>query len=82
MEVENAFLLLTSPVTEELYYFKLTFTDGVSATGVAFRAESANLWHRRVRHINGTYLNVLRRVPGNGVDFTGELPSCDVCALG
>ena len=32
--------------------------------------------------INGRYLDVLRRVPGNGVEFTGEVQSCDVCALG
>ena len=82
MEVGNAVLPLTPPVTEELYSFKLTLTDGDSAAGVALRAESANLWHRRVGHINGRYLDVLRRVPGNGVEFTGELQSCDVCALG
>ena len=46
---------LTPPVTEELYSFKLTLTDGDSAAGVAFRAESGNLWHRRVGHINGTW---------------------------
>ena len=60
---------------------KLTLTDGDSVAGVALRAESANLWHRRVGHINGRYLDVLRRVPGNGVEFTGELQSCDSSAL-
>ena len=49
---------------------------------MALRAESANLWHRRVGHINGRHLDVLRRVSGNGVELTGELQSCDVCALG
>ena len=82
MEVGNAVLPLTPPVTEELYSFKLTLTDGDSAAGVALRAESANLWHRRVGHIHGRYLDVLRRVPGNGVEFTGELQSCDICTLG
>ena len=47
MEVGNAVLPLTPQVTEELYSFKLTVTDGDSAAGVAHRAESANLWHRR-----------------------------------
>ena len=82
MEVGNAVLPLTPQVTEELYSFKLTVTDGDSAAGVALRAESANLWHHRVGHINGRYLDVLRRSPGNDVEFTGELQSCDVCALG
>ena len=82
MGVGNTVLPLTPPVTDDLYSFKLTLTDGDSAAGVALRAESANRWHRRVGHINGRYLDVLRRVPGNGVEFTGELQSCDVCALG
>ena len=82
MEVGNAVLPLKPPVTEELYSFKLILTDGDSAAGVALRAESANLWHRGVENINGRYLDVLRRVPGNGVEFMGELQSCDVCALG
>ena len=72
MEVRNAVLPLTPPVTEELYSFKLTLTDGDSAAGVALRAESANLWHRRVGHINGRYLDGLRRVPGNGVEVTAN----------
>ena len=69
MEVGKAFQLPTPPVTEELYYFKLTFTDGVSAAGAAFRAESANLWHRRVGPIQ-------RQVPGRS--SACAVPRCRV----
>lgn len=53
MEISNAAPPLTPPVTEELYSLILDLTDGGSAAGVVFRAESANLWHRCVRHIDG-----------------------------
>lgn len=42
--------------------------------------ESANIWHRRVGHINGKYLDVLRRVSGNGIEFTSDLQPRGVCA--
>lgn len=65
------------------YSVILNLNHGVGAAGVALRAESANLRRRRVGHINGKFLDVfLRRVPGNGVEYTGDLQSCDICALG
>ena len=46
------------------------------------RAESANLWHRRMGHINRKSMDVLRRMPGSGVDYNGDIQACDVCAVG
>ena len=45
--------------------------------GLALKTESANLWHRRMGHINGKSLDVLRKGTGNGVDYTGALKDCD-----
>ena len=50
--------------------------------GLAMRAESANLWHRRMGHINRKSMDVLRRIPGVGVDYNGHIQACDVCAVG
>ena len=46
------------------------------------QAESANLWHRRMGHINRKSMDVLRRMPGSGVDYNGDIQACDVCAVG
>ena len=45
------------------------------------RAESADLWHRRLGHINSRILDVLRKVEGNGICYTGNIEACDVCAI-
>ena len=34
-----------------------------------------------MRHINGKSLDVLRKEPGNGVDYTGAVKDCDSCPL-
>ena len=46
------------------------------------QAEPANLWHRRMGHINRKSMDVLRRMPGSGVDYNGDIQACDVCAVG
>ena len=53
-----------------------------NSTNMAMRAESADLWHRRLGHINSRSLDVLRKVEGNGIDYTGNIKACDVCAIG
>ena len=53
---------------------------GGSPGGLAMRAESVNLCHRG--HINGNSMDVLRRMPGSGVDYNGDIQACDVCAVG
>ena len=45
---------------------------GNAPDGLALRVESVGLWHRRMGHINGKSLDVLRKEPTNGVDYTGE----------
>ena len=45
------------------------------------RAESADLWHRRLGDINSRILDVLRKVEGNGIGYTGNVEACDVCAI-
>ncbi|CAM9530748.1 unnamed protein product, partial [Scytosiphon promiscuus] len=82
LQVGESVLPLTPPVSEDLYSFKLDFSDGSDNNDVVFRAESADLWDRRVGHVNGRYLDALRRIGGNGVQFAGDLQSCDVCAIG
>ena len=52
-----------------------------NSTNTAMRAESADLWHRRLEHINSRSLDVLRKVEGNGIDYTGNVKTCDVCAI-
>ena len=50
--------------------------------GLAMQAECANLWHRRMGHINRKSIDVLRRMPGSEVDYNGDIKACDVCAVG
>ncbi|CAN0476461.1 unnamed protein product, partial [Laminaria digitata] len=45
-------------------------------------AANANLWHRRLGHLNRKSLNLLKNLDNNGVSFDGPVPDCDVCAVG
>ena len=49
--------------------------------GPAMRAESADRWHRRKGHINRKSMDVLRRMPGSGIDYNGDVQACDVSAV-
>ena len=42
---------------------------------------SAQLWHRRLEHLNKTSLELMPRREGNGVAFDGSFDLCDVCAV-
>ena len=55
---------------------------GDNPDGLALKAESANLCHRRMGYIDGKSLDVLRKESGNGVDYTGAVKDCDSCPLG
>ena len=46
------------------------------------RAESVDLWHRRMEHINRKSIDVLRKQAGNGVEYNGDIQACVVCAVG
>ena len=59
--------------------FSLELDD---STNTAMRAESADLWHRQLGHINSRSLDVVRKVEGNGIDYTDNVETCNVCAIG
>ena len=42
----------------------------------------ADIWHRRMGHINSQRLSILRDVGGNGINYSGTMSPCDVCAFG
>ena len=46
---------------------------GNAPDGLALGVESAGLWHRRMGHINGKRLDILRKELTNGVDYTGDM---------
>ena len=41
----------------------------------------AEVWHRRLRHINSRNMELLRKKDDSGVDFTGTLSDCDICHI-
>ena len=55
---------------------------GGATGGLPLRAESADLWHRRMEHINRRSMDVVWTLPANGIEYTGDIPACDVCAVG
>ena len=82
-EIGNTVIPLKPPSPpNNLYSFSMDFNSTVDAAGVALRTESAALWHRRVGHINTRSMDILRKEKRNGVEYTGDLPTYDVCALG
>ena len=52
------------------------------STNTTMLTESADLWHRRLGHINSRSLDVLRKMEGNGIDYTANAKACDVCVIG
>ena len=63
-----------------------TVVTGVAKTstpGVALATQkSADTWHRRLGHINPDNMELLRKTEGNGVEYTGTVSGCDICAVG
>ena len=54
-----------------------------STPSVALPAQvSADTWHRRLGHMNPCNMELLRKVEGNGVEYTGTVSGCDICAVG
>ena len=41
----------------------------------------ANMWHRRLGQMNPRSMELLRRKEGNGMEYTGTVSDCDICAL-
>ncbi|CAN0485334.1 unnamed protein product, partial [Hapterophycus canaliculatus] len=49
---------------------------------VAFPATvSADIWHRRLGHLNPRSMDILRKTEGSAVGFTDVLSGCNMCAL-
>lgn len=65
---------------ELLYSFAMHLVG--DSGDVALRVESADLWRRRMEHINRNSISVLREVQGNGIEYDGDMKLCDVCAVG
>ena len=55
---------------------------GCAPAGLALRTETADLWHRRMGHLNRKSMDVLRRQLENGVDYAGDVQDCGPCPLG
>ena len=65
-------LLGTDEMTGKLLCsFKVELGGGPG--GLAMRAESVNLRHRRMGHINRKSMEALRRMPGSGVNYNGDM---------
>ena len=43
---------------------------------------NAQMWHRRLGHLNKRRLELLNRKSSNGVAFDGSIADCDVCTVG
>ena len=74
-------VLGTDVATGRLLY-SVDLELGGGSRGLALRAESADLWHRRVRYINRISMDVLRKQAGIGVEYNVDIQACDVCAVG
>ena len=69
---------------DDLYSFVLDLSaDAYGATKLAMNVMSnAQLWHRRLVHLNRRSLELVQRHDANGVTFDGTIADCDVCAVG
>ena len=54
-----------------------------STPGMAFAVQvNADTWHRPLGHMNPDHVELLRKTEGNGVEYTGTVSGCDICAVG
>ena len=50
--------------------------------GVVYAATAdADIWHRRLGHMNPRRMELFRQKEGNGVEYTRTVSDCDICAL-
>lgn len=54
---------------------------GDNAEGLALKVESADLWHWRMGHISRKSWDVLKELPGNGVECNGDMKECGTCPI-
>lgn len=68
---------------DNLYSFALDLSaDGYGATELTMNAvANAQLWQRRLGHLNERALEFMQQWDGNGVTFNGTLADGDICAV-
>ena len=65
---------------DDLYSFKLDFS--YAGKELAMNAvANAQVWQRRLGHLNKHSLGLMNRKSGNGVTFDGSIADCDVCTV-
>ena len=69
---------------DDLYSSKLDLSaDGYAGKELSMSAViNAQVWHRRLGHLNKRSLELMNRESGNGVAFDGSIANCDVCVVG
>ena len=69
---------------DDLYSFVLDLSaDTYGATELAVNVVSnAQLWPRRLGHLNRKSLELMQRHNSNAITFDGIIADCDVCAVG
>ena len=67
----------------DLLYFAILIAEATK-NEVALSAIQvpADIWHRRMGHINSQRLRILRDVGGNGINYSETMSPGDVCAFG
>ena len=69
---------------DDLYLFVLDLSvNAYGTTELAMNAVSnADLWQRRLGHLNRRSLELMQRHDGNGITFDDTIVDYDVCAVG
>ena len=69
---------------DDLYSSVLDLSaDAYGATELAVNAvPNAQLWSRRLGHLNRRSLELMQRHDGNGITLDGTIADCDACAVG
>ena len=61
-----------------LYSFELTLASADKAMTMS-GPHDANLWHRRMGHLNAQSLKILNNTADNGMEYSGTFSPCDIC---
>ena len=46
-----------------------------------FAPHDANLWRRRMGHLNAQSLKILNNTADNGMEYSGTFSPCDICSV-
>ena len=76
---------ITVPLRADDDLYSLVFDLSADSHGgkelVTNELTNAQLWHRRLKHLNKKILKLMQRCDSNGVAFDGSIDHCDVCAV-